>query len=627
MNEGKTVNVVSDNTIVQVFNEPQRLTENIQPDVTRLFDALKERYQNRYEQKLDGRIEITLGVIKDWNIQQTQIIKERFNDDANCGEAVEAISDAFEHKGSLLIVGNPGAGKTVLLLKLALNLLEKIDMAKKEAFPVIFNLASWSPAYEKFVDWLIAMLNSGNGLSNDFASILLQQNRIIFLLDGLDELARNEDSEIAVNMRAACLNSLNDYLREGRKAVICCRSSEFVQIQEMTRQDAPVSAKVEVLDLSEAEVVLALEHAQLDNKSNLSATHLLKIVETNNVFLDVLRTPFYFTTALEVFDKHILEVFDKDILKENAFPKDKAGIRKYLLDKFVESKFFHTPNPNNFKPEKTKRWLRLLARWLGITQLINFELSYLQPISLRRPWIYKLFYGLMIGLGVGLCFKWYYGLIFGLVDGWNRGKYIYTEDIQHINLANLTSWKKCKSGLIQGFVFGLFACLIFSIPAFSANSLPSDLTLGEFLAGSLTSGLALGAYIGIQEIVREVSYFVKLDRPYQRLKSGFVKKVVKMALVCLFINEFSIFIRYGHLFLDDLSYLFSILIGGAIIGLNYTSLFRHFIARFCFYLEGTMPLRYAAFLDYASEARILEKDGGQWRFRHQNLQEYFASLS
>ena len=45
-----------------------------------------------------------------------------------------------------------------------------------------------------------------------------------------------------------------------------------------------------------------------------------------------------------------------------------------------------------------------------------------------------------------------------------------------------------------------------------------------------------------------------------------------------------------------------------------------------YFLKGTMPLKYATFLDYAAEARILEKDGGHWRFRHQNLQDYFANL-
>src|SRR5947209_789349 len=107
--------------------EPNLLPQNIEPEVERLLYSLKGRYQNRYEQKLDGRFEITLEVSKDWNSRKPRVIKEKFSGDATVGEAVEVINEAFTEKGSLLIVGNPGAGKTVLLLKLAISLLDKIN--------------------------------------------------------------------------------------------------------------------------------------------------------------------------------------------------------------------------------------------------------------------------------------------------------------------------------------------------------------------------------------------------------------------------------------------------------------------------------------------------------------------
>jgi hypothetical protein len=44
-------------------------------------------------------------------------------------------------------------------------------------------------------------------------------------------------------------------------------------------------------------------------------------------------------------------------------------------------------------------------------------------------------------------------------------------------------------------------------------------------------------------------------------------------------------------------------------------------------IELSFSFNYATFLDLAAEARILEKDGGHWRFRHQTLQEHFAKMS
>ena len=60
-----------------------------------------------------------------------------------------------------------------------------------------------------------------------------------------------------------------------------------------------------------------------------------------------------------------------------------------------------------------------------------------------------------------------------------------------------------------------------------------------------------------------------------------------------------------------------------IINLLGSSLYKHLMLRFCLWLEGSMPIRYVNFLDYCSEIRILEKDGGRWRFRHQILADYF----
>jgi hypothetical protein len=595
--------------------------ENIEPDIKRLFDSLKERYQNRLQSKLDGRFEIALEVSEIFDSPNPNSITERFDSKTSEGKAIEIIQEVFEKKDRLLVVGNAGAGKTTLLLKLAVSLLDKIDLAKEEAFPVIFNLASWSPKYERFEDWLKVSLESGYSLSKDFAATLLRQERIICLLDGLDELARSDDETLAVETRGECFRSLNLYLNHGKKVVISCRRDEFMQMQKLKVHDAPVTAKVWLSDLTKDQIRNALSEAA-DRKDSrgirrdrTSAKHLSLRLERNHVLLDVLRTPFYFTTALAVYDKEIL---DKQI------PDNTDDLKKELLDKFVDTQLDekNTPNPNKFAPEKTKEWLEWLGLELKLRQLIDFELSSLQPDRLRRAWKYELLYGLVTGLGILICFGWFYGLIYGLyvcfklfdISYLESGKYsfIQTEDIRRVKVANLYSWRKLKRGLLYGVVFGLPAYLIFSLRGDSV--------------GSLVAASVLGLFIGTREIVREVSYFVKVDSPYQRLKAGFIEKSLIAAFVCLLMNALSLSVNYNESILDNAPLLAYSLIGGAIIGFSSTPLFRHFILRLCLCLEGAMPLKYATFLDYAWKARILEKDGGQWRFRHQTLQAYFADM-
>ncbi|MEY4905776.1 MAG: hypothetical protein RLZZ292_3591, partial [Bacteroidota bacterium] len=111
--------------------------------------------------------------------------------------------------------------------------------------------------------------------------------------------------------------------------------------------------------------------------------------------------------------------------------------------------------------------------------------------------------------------------------------------------------------------------------------------------------------------------------PYDRLSAGRLFDIIQYSIIFLlaltiyfpFIKHIP-FIDLPWLLFERIPALFAILI-------FIDNLVKHFILRFCFYIEGVMPLRLVAFLDYAHALRLIECDGGHWRFRHQNLQDYF----
>lgn len=729
--------------------ESQLFVENIEPDIKLLFNSLKERYQKRFDSKLDGRFEITLEVNKDWNFNQPQTFKVNYRENTNIDEAFRTINEAFERQGRLLIVGSPGSGKTVLLLKLAIELLGE-DCKVDQKLPVIFNLASWSPDYAKFDDWLIDVLKSGYGVNSpDFARTLLEQNRIIFLLDGLDELARNEAVEIAIEKRAKCLDSLNDYLRMGRKAVICCRREEFAEMQKATNQEAPVSAKVEVLDLGKAEIILALQHAQQDTKSKASATNLLKIIETNDVFLDVLATPFYFTTALEV--------FDSEILKDKDFPTDEDAIKKYLLEKFIASKLKHANILTEFEKEeaKIKKWLSWLAKLMEKKQLVSFELADLKPKDLRRSWhfgltfymfflfsfiaqsswvniffiifgssivfrqldirkaefskilfnntfLVKSFIYFIIGFGSFCVFIFIFCLFFlalnfvqyfridiflfflmvitmflltfpiifltsflgGVLSQIAENFGFETQDNLRFSLLNLFNKNVFKKIISNYIIFLLIAILGISLSILivtignffikyleQINYTNTALSIRqhtliplsfEYLPFYIFFFLLLGIVFSLINSNLKVTQIKSLKNPYQRLNSGIFLSLfewvvfteVMMLLMVFYEIRLEIYSDdsltdsdkfVGFIIVLILVFLVSLIRGG-FYGIFFTPVFSHFLLRLCLYLEGSNPIKYATFLNLAAEARILEKDGGHWRFRHQTLQEHFAKM-
>lgn len=655
---------------------PGPTTENFEADVKRLFDSLKERYQNRYQSKLDRRFEITLEVSENWNSDKPKTYK--FGAGSKISYAVDAIRKAFDEKGRLLIVGSPGSGKTVLLLKLALELLGN-EFKEGQRLPVIFNLASWWEKHIKFEDWLIDVLNSGNGLSKDFARTLLQENRIIFLLDGLDELARNEETTTASARRAMCLDSIYKYAEVGHKYVICCRREEFVKMQKSKVHDELLPAKVEVLDLTGLDIEVALAVAQRDGVNSASAAFLESVIKTHEAFSDVLSTPFYFTTALEVFDKTSLKE-----LVEKVFPEDIKEIKPYLLDKFIETKISHSVKLTNFERDETKirKWLQWLARLMEKKQLVTFELVDLQSSELIPERFSKLIIALFIGFFFSLWFSLWRGLLFCLYFGIWDVRFCYEIGYKifskcgYLLLFQVAHWgfHGFLQGLLIGFFYGVASSFFKGVSIIDTSIEYPDragffqalktayrlfggwllrlLTIGA-IAGILLSfwnGLLPGLLLGlILALAAHVNYFYDhvltaiyvsnevhgtdrvryFQHPYQKMNSSlFLSLILSSSLIFIFIFLGLILAFINFNYVETLeTVLFMGLFWGAMIGRRIQiRLYDHVILRLCLYLEGAMPLRYATFLEYAAEARILEKDGGQWRFRHQNLQEHFANL-
>ncbi|WUH90373.1 NACHT domain-containing protein [Streptomyces sp. NBC_00433] len=123
----------------------------------------------------------------------------------------------------LIVLGQPGSGKTMLLLRLALELLEQRPAGGP--VPVIFALASWDPHTQDLESWMAERLAvdypafAGPGQSVGRAQTLLEHRLVVPLLDGLDELAPRS--------RAAALDAINQALPPGRPLVLSSRLAEY----------------------------------------------------------------------------------------------------------------------------------------------------------------------------------------------------------------------------------------------------------------------------------------------------------------------------------------------------------------------------------------------------------------
>jgi predicted NACHT family NTPase len=129
--------------------------------------------------------------------------------------------------GRLVVLGEPGSGKTMLMVRLVLDLLAR--RARGGPVPVLASVASWNPSDEDLRGWLAAQLVTDHPALADpppagreeptLAAALLASGLILPILDGLDE--------IPDKVRGPAVSRINDALRPGEHLVVTCRAEQY----------------------------------------------------------------------------------------------------------------------------------------------------------------------------------------------------------------------------------------------------------------------------------------------------------------------------------------------------------------------------------------------------------------
>jgi hypothetical protein len=143
----------------------------------------------------------------------------------SCGDAA-GFAQSFlglPHR-RLVVLGEPGAGKSTLALLLVRALLA--GRAADDPVPVLLSLSSWNPEGEPLAAWIARRLRedypalSNNEAYGHFAAgRLVSERRVLAVLDGLDELSEP--------LRPAALIAVNRALAAGLPLVLTCRTVEF----------------------------------------------------------------------------------------------------------------------------------------------------------------------------------------------------------------------------------------------------------------------------------------------------------------------------------------------------------------------------------------------------------------
>jgi TIR domain/NACHT domain len=123
----------------------------------------------------------------------------------------------YDATGLLLILGEPGGGKTTTLLGLARTLLERAQNEITERVPIVVNLSSWKKK-QPIEEWISAELSEKYRVPKKIARLWLQRDYLIPLLDGLDEMETSTQSD--------CVTAINEFIESCNPSERSSRTAE-----------------------------------------------------------------------------------------------------------------------------------------------------------------------------------------------------------------------------------------------------------------------------------------------------------------------------------------------------------------------------------------------------------------
>lgn len=131
----------------------------------------------------------------------------------------------------LVIIGAPGAGKSVLLLELQIRLLQARREHPEIPVPVLVSASAYDTT-KKWDDWLAAQISLEFSLRKRRASALVAAGRILPLVDGLDEMDPTGDG--SPERARKLVQELNESTLGGEctPVVATCRPGEYEKITE-----------------------------------------------------------------------------------------------------------------------------------------------------------------------------------------------------------------------------------------------------------------------------------------------------------------------------------------------------------------------------------------------------------
>jgi NACHT domain len=307
-----------------------------------LWSEYERRYIDRY-----GKVKLTLSGMREAVPLEQIYTGVCFLDDLSIGwfTSIESLEKGFREKPRrfqrqncrtqdgiavanehpyLMVLGSPGAGKSTYLRRIGLEALkDNQSKFQHELIPVMLELKQFDG---ELVDWKALKTaiteefsNVGFDFSMEFVEEALKQGKLLILLDGLDEVPKNNQDKVV----QAIQDFVSRYNRkhQGNRVIASCRVAAF-------RSGFANFTDIELADFNDEQIRQFIEnwfHSALDQATKTAKKCWNSLNESSyKSAKELAQTPLLLTFLCVVYER------------TQSFPANRAALYRKALDILLE---------------------------------------------------------------------------------------------------------------------------------------------------------------------------------------------------------------------------------------------------------------------------------------------------
>ncbi|WP_018505338.1 NACHT domain-containing protein [Parafrankia discariae] len=277
--------------------------------------------------------------------------------------------------GRLVVLGEPGAGKTILLVRLVVDLLAEGRREPGGPVPVLLPLTSWDPTQQRLDDWVESRLVTDYPFlaeaapdteGKTWARRLWEAGLLLLLLDGLDE--------VHDPARGIAVARINEAASVGQRLVLASRTNSYrsaLHPPDGVEVRLTGAAGIELLSLEADDVA---DYLQVSAGGPASAARWRQVLAALTQtpappVTQALTTPLMASLARTIYNPRPGEPAARvgrspsELLDLVRFPT-RTTVEQHLCDGYIPAAYRDASETSRWKVADAERWLVFLARHL-----------------------------------------------------------------------------------------------------------------------------------------------------------------------------------------------------------------------------------------------------------------------